>query len=1089
MKQIRRYALVILLIHIFCVVLSPKAYAFSDVGETNWASQGIDYANAKDIVKGYGDGRFMPYEAVTRSEFAVMLIKALNMKYSVQAVHGSAKLFRDVPGNHWAKDYIQLAWELGIVSGYADGTFRPDQKIRRDEMVSTLVRALRYIGQGEKNVQFKDLGQIPAWSKDSVLLAARWGLVGGFADGTFRASSPVTRAQAAVFINNFLDQRKSRFDYYGLVKKVQLTTKTMDVELQKETTTFTYSGQTVAYRQGKKISLQELRDLAPCNALFVLTATGEVGYLEVVEQKVPENLTLTYGFQEKTVARKSVDSAASKNGGKLSLDDDSLQIVKNELPVTAVQAGKSLNITKNVMGVSKFADDLKVDGRGQTIAIIDSGVDPLHPDLQKTTHGEEKIVDFIDLSKEGEIDTKASVGKGQSITFNQKNYLLGTIPTQSGIYHYGFLQEGQIDLDINFDGQKDENFLVVVTDRVTKGKYDTVYVDTNGNGSLIDEPPSQVYSQSHGKLSFKSAKVGSKFGFVVSGIASTGQKVNLGFDANGHGTQVAGVAAANGTLQGVAPGAKLLIIKVLDKQGETDWDMLEEAVRVAAAKKANIVNLSLGYYQDNTFGNNTLTYLIDNYSKQNNMFFIAAAGNKGPGIGSLATPGNAKGAIGVGAYISPEMWESDYGWNVEKESLWYFSSMGPRQDGMVVPTIVAPGSAISCYPTWSGTPYKLAEGTSIAAPHVAGAAALLLTGANQKGLKVSPDLMKKALANGAKKLSGFNEAEEGYGLISINQTWKNLAKFDFQSTLASHTWNKQLGIGEGLYAREYLPRQVPFLVKNTAPKDQVVFWSSTADWLKPWFKMTSMPKGSQRELPVDYELPDQPGIYTAFLNGRFLSSPGPEVSMLTTVIKPSLLNEDNNYRVDYNGILGAAQFERYFFKVPEGTGSLEALLNVPEDAVGLHGQVRMHLIKPDGQEYAMSEFAGKGFDGSNAKEWVAETVPNPDAGTWEVVVYSSPALEQWGLRESCYKLKIQLFDVEQGGSVPQNFPYLVGVVSRKIEPNKPNYISISVRDKKKKTPIDDVMLEINGQMYRVKKGWVTFTTIPQSTNLELDVKI
>lgn len=1069
----------------FCLsVLAPNAYAFSDVKDTHWAKNEIDFLVARGIVSGYGDGTFKPGRGVTRGEFASLIIKALNLEDSVWALQGGGQLFRDVPVKHWAKGYIQLAWELGIVSGYSDGTFRPDQTIRRDEMVSMLIRALRFIGQGDKEVEFSDEAKIPSWVRESVRLAARWGLVSGFADGTFRPASPVTRAQAAIFINNLLGQRGARFDFYAPIQSVDVTARAIRAEVNGSQETFRYADKLTIYRNGVELGIGELATAVPAYGLFVLDQQGQVNYLELVDKPVTGDTGLVLSPKAPPAT-----SGQPAGGGQAGLLERELDYLVQPDRESASRAKRSLEITKAVMEADELSADMGVDGAGQLIAIIDSGMDPLHPDLLKTSRGKDKLVDFIDLTDEGLVSTGSTLSARNMVTIQGTSYILGNIPSQSGVYRYGFFSEEQIDFDVNSNGKKADRFLVLLTDSEESGQYDTVYIDTNYNANLIDEKPLKAYRQGHDKVSFSSTLQGYRFSFVISQIDSSGSGVKLGFDVNGHGTQVAGVAAASGSISGMAPGARLLVVKVLDRQGETSWALLEEAIRTAVDRGATVVNLSLGYYQDETSGNNSLTYLIDTLSKKKGVVFTVSAGNKGPGLGSLATPGNAKGAIGVGAYISPAMWENDYGLEVEEESLWYFSSAGPRQDGLVAPTAVAPGSAVTSYPGWSGSLYRLAEGTSIAAPHLAGAVALLLDSAEKSGVESSPELVKRAVQLGARKLSGFSVAEAGYGVVSIADAWKHLRRLEPQAPLKSYTWNRRLGIGEGIYAREFLPGQVPYRVGNLGGEDQVVFWKTTAQWLKPWFKMTSLPGNAQRDVPVDYILPEQPGVYTGFLEGRFLGSYGPEVAMLTTVIKPYRLDADNGYRMEETETLKAAQFKRYFFRVPQGVEGLQVTLAVPGGADGYRGRVRMHLIKPNGQEYMMTDFAGEPLENMQGKEWVGATVDNPDPGTWEVVVYSSPSLSRFGLKESQYRLRVELMGAPEEEPSKLTSQYLIGIVPKTLEPNKPNYITLSIRDKQRKTPVDDIMIEINGQIYQVKKGWVTFTAVPQGDKLKLDVRL
>ncbi|OBR68333.1 hypothetical protein A7K91_14830 [Paenibacillus oryzae] len=113
--------------------------------------------------------------------------------------------------SHWAKESIDRAVKLGIVTGYQDGNFRPEKVVTRGEFAVMLSRALQLEGEGDP-LSFNDLDGIPAWAKPHVTRAVAAGLIGGFEDGTFRSAGSLSRAQLAVMIARAADLKLDEAD-------------------------------------------------------------------------------------------------------------------------------------------------------------------------------------------------------------------------------------------------------------------------------------------------------------------------------------------------------------------------------------------------------------------------------------------------------------------------------------------------------------------------------------------------------------------------------------------------------------------------------------------------------------------------------------------------------------------------------------------------------------------------------------------------------------------------------------------------------------------------------------------------------------
>ncbi|MES9538039.1 S8 family serine peptidase [Actinomadura sp. NPDC000600] len=234
-------------------------------------------------------------------------------------------------------------------------------------------------------------------------------------------------------------------------------------------------------------------------------------------------------------------------------------------------------------------------------------------------------------------------------------------------------------------------------------------------------------------------------------------------DRVGHGTHVASTvagtgAASHGERRGVAPQADLLIGKVLDDEGSgTDSSVI--AGMEWAAPRADVVNMSLGGVP--TDGADPLSLALNDLTKRHGTLFVVAAGNEGL-VGSVGTPGTADAALTVGAVDA-------------RDRLAEFSSRGPRGH-VAKPEIVAPGVdiiAARAEGTAMGTPtgarYTKASGTSMATPHVAGAAALLAA----KHPDWGPSRLKAALVGTADPATGGDAFERGAGRLDAGEAAKS----------------------------------------------------------------------------------------------------------------------------------------------------------------------------------------------------------------------------------------------------------------------------------------------------------------------------
>lgn len=156
---------------------------FKDIGSTYRAQAEIVYLADRGIVSGYSDGTFLPDKQVTRAEAAAMLGRALNLDGEKRSTS-----FSDVSAGNMASGYIVELVKKGVISGYSNGTFRPDNVLNRGEMAVLINRAFN-LGSGNAATILMDKG-----------------IAQGFADGSFGESATIIRADFSVFLARSLNE-------------------------------------------------------------------------------------------------------------------------------------------------------------------------------------------------------------------------------------------------------------------------------------------------------------------------------------------------------------------------------------------------------------------------------------------------------------------------------------------------------------------------------------------------------------------------------------------------------------------------------------------------------------------------------------------------------------------------------------------------------------------------------------------------------------------------------------------------------------------------------------------------------------------
>lgn len=233
---------------------------------------------------------------------------------------------------------------------------------------------------------------------------------------------------------------------------------------------------------------------------------------------------------------------------------------------------------------------------------------------------------------------------------------------------------------------------------------------------------------------------------------------DIPYDNNGHGTHTAGIAvgnggAGNGRYRGVAPGASIISLKVLDQYGNGQKEMVLEAFDWVLANREKygirIVNISVGTTEKDYRVHKSLINAVDKVWDAG-LVVVAAAGNLGPKPGSITAPGSSKKVITVGS--------SDL-----ITSAFPISGRGPTRECICKPDIVAPGKSIISCAIRQGR-YTAKSGTSMSTPRVSGGIALLL----EKSPRLTNVEIKERLLDTSQDL-GLSRNQQGHGLFQLEK--------------------------------------------------------------------------------------------------------------------------------------------------------------------------------------------------------------------------------------------------------------------------------------------------------------------------------
>jgi subtilisin family serine protease len=335
-------------------------------------------------------------------------------------------------------------------------------------------------------------------------------------------------------------------------------------------------------------------------------------------------------------------------------------------------------------------------------------------------------------------------------------------------------------------------------------------------------------------------------------------------DYLGHGTHVASIITGkHAKYQGVAPDTKLLNGKVLNDFGSGRESWIIAGMQWAAGQGADVINMSLGNPQPSD-GTDPMSQAVNRITAETGTLFVIASGNSG---GTLGSPGAADAALTVGAVD-------------HNDQLASFSSRGPRRgDDAIKPDITAPGVDIAAAKATHGqigTPVDAGHvrlsGTSMATPHVAGAAAILA----QQHPDWKPEQLKAALMGSAKPNPALSVFEQGAGRLDVGRSVKQSVytlPASINGGLTQWPHNDDTPIKKAVTYHNSgttpvtanLVATVKDPAGNPAPAGMVTFAQNTI----------TIPAGgqAQAEVTIDTRIGGPDGLYTGWVTAGDLSTP------------------------------------------------------------------------------------------------------------------------------------------------------------------------------------------------------------------------
>ncbi|MGE4353319.1 MAG: S-layer homology domain-containing protein [Oscillospiraceae bacterium] len=192
---------------VYTLIYNPVEFADVD---GHWAQDAVIDMASRKVITGYEDGTFSPDSGITRAEFAALVVRALGLAEGMGEVS-----YGDIADTDWCCGYTQTASAYGLVTGYDDGTFRPNDKITREQAMTVIARAMAITklsaglsdsGAAALPAGYTDISSVSSYARAGAAACLETGIIFGKGKATLAPKDNITRAESAVILQRLLQK-------------------------------------------------------------------------------------------------------------------------------------------------------------------------------------------------------------------------------------------------------------------------------------------------------------------------------------------------------------------------------------------------------------------------------------------------------------------------------------------------------------------------------------------------------------------------------------------------------------------------------------------------------------------------------------------------------------------------------------------------------------------------------------------------------------------------------------------------------------------------------------------------------------------